>query len=298
MHIYIIGAGAIGIFLSAQFTPHVRVTLLDRHASEFATEDIEVAGLLARRAEVEIGPIGVSHITDADLIMVTTKATYLETVIETLKDCKAPIVFWQNGIGVNQLIRECLVGMPLIRALIWAGVNRETPRLVKCNGFTRIALGTVQGEADPLPLAAVLTKAGLKTEIAGDVDYAEWQKSLWNIGVGGLCTIVGERNGSAVESPHLLRLLVEIIREAQAVARAIGYEFDAEESIIRLTHNTAANLNSMLTDVQNGRQTEIEYLNGHVMRLGAQHGIGTPYNAFVYQMVKHIEAKGLTHTPP
>lgn len=298
MHIYVVGAGAIGIFLSAQLAPHARVTLLDRHASEFATEEIEVVGQFARRTEVEIGPIGVRKMADADLVMVTIKATYLETVIDTLNDCNVPVVFWQNGIGVNHLIRERLIGTPLIRALIWAGMNRENPRLVRCNGFTRIALCTVQGNADPLLLAEALTKAGLKTELVDDVDYAEWQKSLWNIGVGGLCTIVGERNGSAVESPHLLRLLVEIIREAQAVARAIGYEFDSEESVIRLTHNTAANINSMLTDVRNGRQTEVEYLNGHVMRLGAQHGIATPYNAFVYLLVKHIEARVLTHTPP
>lgn len=60
-----------------------------------------------------------------------------------------------------------------------------------------------------------------------------------------------------------------------------------------MTRAIAANVNSMLQDIRAGRMTEIDYLNGYVMRLGKQVGIETPYNTTIYHLVKHIEARSL-----
>jgi 2-dehydropantoate 2-reductase len=293
MHILIIGAGAIGSFLAAQLAQHVRITLIDRHATELTTQVIEVVGALTKSGRVDIAPSILNSAAEGpDLIMVTTRTTQLEAVLEVVKHCTAPLVFWQNGVGVNQFVRERLSEIPVMRALIWTGVNRLEQRVIQCNGFARVLLGVFQGQADPAPLARTLTESGLKTEIVADVDRAEWEKSLWNIGVGSLCAVTKERNGVVIESPLLRTLLIELVREAQLVAAAMGHpNFDEVDSIIRLTKKTAANVNSMLIDVQRIRETEIEYLNGYVVRMGEQHGIPTPCNRVLYTLVKHLERR-------
>ena len=290
MHICIIGPGALGLFLAAQLAQHAQVTLVDRHITKVTKRTIHVTGLLERETQVNLSP----HIVDADLIMVTTKATHLETVSKLLMNCSLPVVFWQNGLGINHLVKTLLPKISLIRALIWVGVSRESSYTVHCDGFSRIVLGSLQGNNDLQTLLMHLSNAGLTTEIISDIDSAEWEKTLWNIGVNGLCTITGERNSVILDSPHLHELLVELVREAQAVARAIGHNLDLEESVIRLTRVTATNLNSMLKDIRERHRTEIDYMNGYVVRLGKQVGIETPYNAAIYNLVKHIEARHLS----
>jgi 2-dehydropantoate 2-reductase len=290
MHICIIGPGAIGLFLAAQLAQHAQVTLVDRHITKATKQTIHVTGLLEREAQVNLSP----RIVDADLIMVTTKAVHLETVSESLTNCSVSVIFWQNGLGINHLVKTLLPKIPLIRALIWVGVSRESSHTVHCDGFSRIILGSLQGNADLQTLLTHLSNAGLTTEIVSSIDRAEWEKSLWNIGVNGLCAITGERNGVIVDSPHLRELLMGLIHEAQAVARALGHTLDLEESMIRLTRVTATNLNSMLQDIRVGHRTEIDYMNGYVVRLGRQVGIETPYNAAIYHLVKHIEGRHLS----
>lgn len=285
MNIAIIGAGAIGKFLAVQLAPYACVTLVDRHATQPSVRTIEVSGLLASREEVTIGPV-----SGANLIMVTTKAHHLEAVMTSLKDSNVPVVFWQNGLGINELVRTRLPDVPLMRGLIWAGVTNEAPHVVRCAGFSRIALGVLQGAANPESLAACLNQAGLETKIVNCIDCAEWEKALWNIGVNGLAAIANKPNGVIIDNPHLRTLLVSLVREAQQVARSMGCELSGEDSVIRLTHETSTNLNSMLLDIRSGKETEIEFLNGWVARLGETLGVATPCNSAIYHLVKYIEA--------
>jgi 2-dehydropantoate 2-reductase len=290
MNICIIGPGAIGTFLAVQLAPLARVTLVDRHAPRFSEQTVEVVGLRAGRAQVHVGP---RVDGGADLIMVTTKANHLEGVSGLLGSSGAPVIFWQNGLGINQFARTQLQCMQVMRGLIWAGIMREAPYVVRCAGFSRIELGVVQGDVDPQELMTCLNLAGLETVIVGNIDCAEWEKALWNIGVNGLAAIAGEPNGVIINNPHLRTLLVALVREAQQVARCMGCELSGEDSVIRLTQSTATNLNSMLLDVRAGRTTEIEYLNGYVVQMGAKLGIEIPYNAAIYHLIKYIEARSL-----
>jgi 2-dehydropantoate 2-reductase len=289
MHICIVGPGAIGLFLAARLAQREQVTLVGRNVTSSNTQLIRVVGALECQAEVSISP----HLVEADLVLVATKAIHLEAVMPLLKDCTSPVVFIQNGLGINHLTRTQLPGVPLIRGLCWVGIVRDALYTVRCNGFSRIALGSLQGDTDLLALQESLVKADLPTEIVDDIECAEWEKAMLNIGINGLCAITGERNGAVIYSPHLHAILVQLIHETQVVARAVGCDLDLEESVIQSTRTTATNVNSMLQDIRAGRMTEIDYLNGFVMRLGNQLGIGTPYNTTVYHLVKHIEARQL-----
>ncbi len=289
MHICIIGPGAVGLFLAAHLAQHEQVTLVGRDVSESTKQNVRIVGMLECQAEVNLSP----DLVTADLLIVTTKSIHLESIIPLLKDCKSPVVFIQNGLGINHLTRAELPGVPLIRGLCWFGVVRDASYTVRCNGFSRIALGSLQGEINLGILQASLVNAGLATDIVGDIDCAEWEKAMLNIAINGLCAVTDERNGVVIDSPHLHKILVQLVRETQTVAHAVGCKLDLEKSVISLTRTTARNINSMLQDIEAGRMTEIEYLNGYVIRLGNQIGISTPYNNTIYYLVKHIEARHL-----
>ncbi len=287
MHICIIGPGAVGLFLAAHLAQHEQVTLVGRDVSESTKQNVRIVGMLECQAEVNLSP----DLVTADLLIVTTKSIHLESIIPLLKDCKSPVVFIQNGLGINHLTRAELPGVPLIRGLCWFGVVRDASYTVRCNGFSRIALGSLQGEINLGILQESLVRADLAADIVRDIDCAEWEKAMLNIAINGLCALTGERNGVVIDSPHLREILVQLVRETQTVACAIGCNLDLEKSIINLTRTTARNVNSMLQDIEAERATEIDYLNGYVMRLGNQIGINTPFNKTIYHLVKHIEAR-------
>ena len=289
MHICIIGPGSVGLFLAAHLAQHEQVTLVGRNVTEVTKQMVRIVGMSGCQAEVNLSP----HLVAADLLIVATKSIHLEAIIPLLKDCKSPVVFIQNGLGINHLTRAELPGVPLIRGLCWFGVVRDASYTVRCNGFSRIALGCLQGEIDLGILQKSLVKADLVADLVGDIDCAEWEKAMLNIAINGLCALTGERNGVVINSLHLHEILVQLVRETQTVAYAIGCNLDLEKSIISLAQTTARNVNSMLQDIEAGRATEIDYLNGYVMRLGSQIGINTPYNKTIYHLVKHIEARHL-----
>src|SRR5581483_736932 len=105
-----------------------------------------------------------------------------------------------------------------------------------------------------------------------------------------LCAITrAKRNGVVVESPYLLELLQGIIKEAELVAAQVGVQLDSFTSITSLTKNTAENTNSMVTDLLALKATEIEFLNGYVVHLGASVNVATPFNLCIYNLIKFAE---------
>ena len=287
MHICILGPGSVGLFLAAHLAQREQVTLVGRNVSEVRNQNVGVVGMMECHAEVNLSP----HLIEADLFIVTTKSIHLQSVFSLLRDCKSPVVFIQNGLGINHLTKAKLPGVPLIRGLCWFGVIHDSSYMVRCNGYSHIALGALQGTNHLDMLRASLVKVGLATDIVDNIDCAEWEKGMLNIAINGLCALTGEPNGMVIHSPHLHEILVQLIRETQTVARAVGCNLDLEESVIRSTQTTATNVNSMLQDIQAGHLTEIDYLNGYVMRLGNKFGISTPYNTTVYHLVKHLEVR-------
>jgi 2-dehydropantoate 2-reductase len=287
MKLCIIGAGAVGTFLAAHLAGHAHVTLVDRQCQATERATVEVTGQFPITTEVQVS----SHPVAADWALVTTKATALPEVCESLKGWPTPVVFWQNGIGVNDVVLADLPGVSLARGFIWAGVTRTGVRQVRCNGFSRIALGKLRGEYVLEPLANGLRASGLSVDLSTDPTCLEWEKAMWNIGVNGLCAITNELNGAVVDSPFLCAVLGELIHEAEQVASCVGCNFNLVESVIRLTRATATNVNSMLADLQRGQYTEIEFLNGHVIRLAERFGVPVPCNEVVYRLVKHLESR-------
>jgi 2-dehydropantoate 2-reductase len=289
MRVCVVGAGAVGRFIAACVGSVCDVTLVHRQAATETTASIEVFGCHARAATVRIVP----RVVNADLICVATRATSLEGLFPTLDTTGADVAFFQNGIGINGLVRATLPLLSSSRAYVWAGLATESALNVRCSGFSEIAVAQLNPKARAGALVQLLQQVGLAARLSSTPDCLEWEKGLWNIAINGLCGILdSSRNGLVIESDHLLEIVRSLIQEGQCVAAALGFSLNLEGSILAKTRTSSENVNSLVADLRAGHPTEVEFLNGYVVRLASQCGLTAPYSRFVYHLIKHLETFG------
>ncbi|MDP8922492.1 MAG: 2-dehydropantoate 2-reductase, partial [Chloroflexota bacterium] len=141
-------------------------------------------------------------------------------------------------------------------------------------------------------IAALLDAAGIPARAAEAVEPLIWGKLIANAAINPLGALLRCPNGVLVEHPSSAPLFDGLAAEAGAVARALGVDLpfaDPVEHARSVARVTYANRNSMLQDVEAGRRTEVEAINGAVARLGGEVGVPTPLNATLAALVRAIE---------
>jgi len=141
-------------------------------------------------------------------------------------------------------------------------------------------------------IAALLTEAGIEARAADDVAPLVWGKLIANASINPLGALLRCQNGQTAERPSSEKLFVGLAAEAGAVARALGVALpfsDPVEHARSVARVTATNRNSMLQDVENGRRTEVDAINGAIARLGAEVGVPTPLNATMANLIRALE---------
>jgi 2-dehydropantoate 2-reductase len=142
-------------------------------------------------------------------------------------------------------------------------------------------------------LAEACTRAGMPTEAVADARGPQWRKLIFNAATNPIGALTGLTHGRVCEDPALRKLVSEIVTEGKQVCAAQGIELDSdpEELIDYAARPDVAydHKASMLQDVEARRQTEIDYLNGGIVRYGREYGIPTPLNEAVTALVKGLE---------
>ena len=142
--------------------------------------------------------------------------------------------------------------------------------------------------------AAACSSAGMPTAAVADARGAQWRKVIFNASTNPVGALTGLTHGRVCELPPLRRFVSQLVDEGKAVAAAQGIELDADPEDL-IDHAARPDVAyghkaSMLQDVEAGRQTEIEYLNGGIVRFGDEHGVPTPLNGAVVALIKGMEA--------
>jgi 2-dehydropantoate 2-reductase len=143
-------------------------------------------------------------------------------------------------------------------------------------------------------LADACTRAGMPADAVDDARGPQWRKVIFNASTNPIGALTGLTHGRVCERPDLRALVTGLVDEGKAVATAQGIELDAdpEELIDHAAKREVAydHKASMLQDVEARRQTEVDYLNGGIVRFGQEHGVPTPLNAAIQSLVKGVEA--------
>ncbi|HZC28565.1 MAG TPA: ketopantoate reductase C-terminal domain-containing protein, partial [Gaiellaceae bacterium] len=142
-------------------------------------------------------------------------------------------------------------------------------------------------------LADACTRAGMPTSAVADARGPQWRKVIFNAATNPIGALTGLTHGRVCEDAALRRLVTGLVDEGKAVADAQGIALDADPEDL-IDHAARPDVAydhkaSMLQDVEARRPTEIDYLNGGIVRFGARHHVPTPLNAATWALVKGLE---------
>jgi 2-dehydropantoate 2-reductase len=297
----VIGAGAIGSLFAAHLSKVADVLVLTRrqeHARQLNEHGLRVSGEHEFTARVTAAS-EVRELPDFDVGIIATKATGLEGAAESLagRFAGATIMTVQNGLGAEEVVHRH-GEWPLISAVTFMSGTKHSDTHVEYILDTPTWLGPY-GETPyerAQELAQLLVDSGLKAEALPDLQPAQWAKLIFNATVNGVAALTGLPHDAhfAAEAgdADLGRLVHALVDEGKSVAAAAGVELhdDPWEMNVLATQRGSAHYPSMLEDVEAQRPTEVELINGALVREAERHGVPAPLQTAVYRLVAAREA--------
>ncbi len=306
MRIAIVGPGALGCFFAARMAQQQdhEVWLLD-HLKERA-DLLDSAGLKLIEREKTFSvkvraALCPEEIGRADLIIFCVKSHDVSSAIERVRPLAADdnlLIAFQNGIAHHRVLQEEYPG-PWALGVTAQGAALEGPGIVRHGGDGATIIGFASPEERFFALleksAQIFEDAGINTEVSRKIRIHVWRKFVVNVGINALSVILNCPNGKICDSPLGRERLAKAVAEAVLVASAKDIEVGADP--LAMTENvcksTSINISSMLQDVRLKKKTEIEAINGALVREARMLGISVPENEKLVREVKAIEAQYL-----
>ncbi len=297
MQIGITGAGAMGsIFAHFFLTSGLRVNIYEKNK--------EVCKAIQKGLDIVIGEKTITHyplIADSPKILEECSCIFLFTksysteeaaaVLSHLENKESIIISLQNGLGNYEILRKHIKPDRIVYGTTSIGASKTSPGEVKFGGTGNVTAGG-KSRKNTDRVINLLTQAGINAKFTDDPEKALWQKAIINAGINPIAALLGVPNGKLIENSYSLELQDKIISEAVDVASAMGIDLMRHEMILitkEVCRNTSANTCSMLQDIRNMRKTEIDAINGQIIRFGKQNSVSTPFNESIYMLVKAQE---------
>ena len=304
MKIGVVGAGAMGSLFGARLiesgadvvlvdTDRPHIEAMQQQGLTF--DDSGATRQIPVRATAQHGEAGL-----VDLIIFFVKHPHTRQAIRDAQPMMhAGTYVWtpQNGVGNVELIAEIVPESRIAKGLTSSTSVVTAPGRIVNNfrGTTETFIWPVDsGDHAPLAeLADLMTRAGLPTYMASDIDYRIWRKLCVNTTLTALTAAINTAIGPIGESEAGQRLMRAIVEEVVAVANAKGIPLKFDDGfgyVEELRAKAFEHIGSTTVDMQSYRPTEIEAMNGAVAREGARLGIPTPANTVVAEIVRILEA--------
>jgi 2-dehydropantoate 2-reductase len=246
-----------------------------------------------------------------DFLFLCTKTYDIEAAMveykELINESKWLVVL-QNGIGNEDIIRGYCARDKILRIVTSNGALLKVPGHIVHTGvgFTKLGLffkeslklkddelEKIQSDLDLLK--NLLDLAGLKTTIEADIVKECWEKVFINIGINPFGALTRLKNGELLEIEGVKFLMAEAVNEAVEIAKKKEInlpEKDFVESMYDVARKTSENKNSMLQDVLKGKKTEIDFINGRIVKYAKELGIRVPINESLTYLIKGMERAG------
>jgi 2-dehydropantoate 2-reductase len=290
--IFILGAGAIGSVIGAQLSKKNDVTLIGNKAH---VDAVKSKGLLVSSSANETFHLGadtqIRKIPEKTLIFLTTKAYDSEKAVEGIsrllrKD--TAILVLQNGLENEEIIKRAVH----YKVEVLRGITNMAAEFFEA-GEVKYWTGETVIERDGAAeeIAAIMNTSGLKASVSNNIKNETWSKVVLNSVINPLTAIFGVKNYEIFAQP-LAEVRNQIIREGVQVGNAEGVTFpkDLEKGIDKEIMSYT-NYSSMCQDIMRGKKTEIDFLNGKIVELGARSHIPTPVNETLVHLIKFLEEK-------
>ena len=299
MEIVVFGAGALGSLVGGLLAREHSVTLVGRdpHVTAVREDGLRVTGAV----ETTVHPQATTDGTglDADLAVVTVKAGDTATAGEQLATGDVELVWSLTNGLVEERLRESL-GDRILAGTATYGAELPAAGVVRCTGVGELHVGELAGADDATQttpshrarrVAAACRAAGLSTTADPGMATRRWRKLAVNAGINTVTALTRTENAAVLAEPAAA-VAARAARETARVARARGVELTDETAaaaVREVASATADNRSSTLQDVLAGRPTEVDAINGAVVRRGEAAGVDTPTNRTLAELLRAWE---------
>ena len=294
MRICIFGAGSLGSALGGILAMSNQVTLVGRRAHVAAMRKQGLALVGEIRRSVRVGARErVEGLDPPELLIVTTKAYDTEMAVQacrTLASRNTMVLTLQNGLGNLELLRTWK-GSNAFGGTTTIGANLVAPGKVRISGLGETVIGSDLNPEGAKKICRLFRENGLAAQIQSDVNAAIWSKVAVSASINPLTAVLRIENGALLSGP-MSRMMMEVCREAVSVGVSNGAPLNLHAVMNRaraVAKDTAGNRSSMLQDVERGRRTEIDQINGAIWSLGDRLGSPAPLNKALWAMISSLE---------
>ena len=293
LKIAVMGAGAVGCYYGGMLAraghdvvligrpDHVQA--IERHGLRFEAHGLDEQLRLSASTEP-------SALVGAKLVLFCVKSTDTESTAAQMRaqlEPDAMLLSLQNGVDNAERLRAVLPQV-VAAAVVYVASEMAGPGHVRHHGRGELVIEPTSGSA---ALQRMLVAAGVPTEISDNVRGALWAKLILNCAYNALSAITRLPYGPLVQGEGVNDVMRDIVAECLAVARADGVDVpgDIDAAVRRIAQTMPAQYSSTSQDLARGKRTEIDHLNGLIVRRGAALGIATPVNRALHALVKLLE---------
>jgi len=271
MTVVVFGAGSLGSLLGGLLARTDDVTLVGRdpHVSTIREHGLSIEGEIRETATPDAATEIPADLSSVDLVLVTVKSYDTAEAARALQACEPEIVLTvQNGLGNEQTLAQTLDSTVLAGTCTYGALLTE-PGVVRCTGLGEVVLGARDGSHSPTAdrVGAAFEQAGIEATVASDMPRRLWEKLAVNAGINATTALARIENGALAAGPAR-DVATAAARETARVARAAEIDLtddDAVAAVQSVAASTADNESSMYQDLQQGRRTEIDAINGAVV---------------------------------
>jgi 2-dehydropantoate 2-reductase len=295
MKIAVMGAGAVGCYYGGMLAlAGHEVVLIGRPQH---VDAIHRMGLRFTKGERDehialAASTQASAAQGAKLVLFCVKSTDTETAGAELKPfllADTVLLTLQNGVDNADRLRA-IVPQEVAAAVVYVATEMAGPGHVKHHGRGELVIEPSPSSAD---MARTLIEAGIPTEISENVRGALWAKLILNCAYNAMSAIAQLPYGKLVECDGVTDVMRDVVAECLAVAQADGVTVpgDVDAAVRKIAETMPGQYSSTAQDVARHKPSEIDHLNGYVMRRGVARGVPTPANRVLHTLVKAIERR-------
>ena len=298
LKVAVMGAGAVGCYYGGMLAraghkvvliarpPHVDA--INRHGLRLQTStfDEQVSHPLSASSEA-------SAVQGADLVLFCVKSTDTASAAASMRPYLAPgalVLSLQNGVENADVLRSVLPQQAVAAAVVYVATAMAGPGHVRHNGRGELV---IEPSGSSEAVAQALNAAGVPTDLSFNVRGALWAKLILNCAYNAVSAITQLPYGTTSAGEGVQAVMQDVVAECLAVATADDVQVpgDVRAAVQNIAATMPTQLSSTAQDLARGKNSEIDYLNGFIIRRGEALGVATPANRVLWALVKLLEAK-------
>jgi len=301
--IAVVGAGAVGCYFGGMLArAGAPVTLIGRapRIEAINRDGLFIDSIHFKESVSVSASTELAAVRNADLVLFSVKTVDTESVAKLLAPYLAPdtlVVSLQNGVDNVERI-DFAAGIQAIPAVVYIAVEMVGPGRVKHAGRGDLIIGDPSpnhdaSKPDLAKIATTFTRAGVPCRISENITAELWEKLIMNCAYNALSALSRAKYGRIARDPGTIEVMKRVVNEAVAVGSAAGVTLSADKvfaAVLKLGSEAMPEaISSTAQDIARGKPTEIDSLNGFLVRRGAETGVPTPVNQTLYSLVKLLE---------